>query len=720
MKFLLIFLLLPFLAQSQSDLQRWKIKADRVTIKEDIYGVPHIYGEKDADAVFGLMYLQCTQNFERVERNYLEVFGRLAEVDGPNAIWNDLQMQMIYDTTAAKKDFERAPQWLKELCISFADGINYYLHTHPEVKPAVLKRFEPWFPLMYTDGSISATQLGGMTVRDTRELYDPSSKKSTGFQPLPFGEQGLSGSNGFAIAPKKSASGNAMLYINPHVTYYFRTEVQMSSKEGLNVYGAATWGNFFIYQGFNASCGWMHTSSYADVADIYREKISNDKNPNYEFEGKWLPLKAKNLILRFNREGKRDSVTIKAYYTHHGPVLGSREGSWLSLKERNRSLDALMQSWLRTKANSFKEFSEVMALRANNSNNTVYADREKNIAYWHGNFVPVRDTGFNWALPVDGTTKRTEWKGIHKAEEIISLRNPASGWIQNCNSTPFTAAGESSPKRAAYAEYMGPDGENGRAVNAVRLLSKAEKLTPAGLISIGYNTKLSAFDIILPPLLEALKSSSNSLSREQNEAYQYLLNWDLHSNTSSVATTIAIEWASRLMAKIPRAQTDREATNMIRSYTLAAALDKTVMLELFRESLEQLKKTYGDWKIAWGDINRFQRNPYSTNTGFSDTAWSIPSPLAPGAWGCLPSFNTRSTGTKKKYGVSGNSFVAVVDFGERLKAYTITTGGASFNPNSIHFTDQAEGFVLGRFKEVFFYEEDVNKNTVRTYKPGEE
>ncbi len=730
MKTLIAFLFLPLVSLGQpfskQEIDRYQAQAQRVTIITDNWGIPHIYGKTDADAVFGLMYTQCEQNFSRVERNYLEVFGRLAEIDGERQVYGDLQMQLIYDSAAAKKDFARSPEWLKKLLYAFADGINYYLYKHPEVKPAVLKRFEPWFPLMYTDGSISATQMGGLTERDTRNLYAASQSVSLSGHELAFDftQLKLTGSNGFAVAPSKTASGNSILYINPHVTFYFRTEAHMVSEEGLNVYGAATWGNFFIYQGFNEHCGWMHTSSYADVADLYKEKVvKKDGALFYEYDGQLRPVQSRQLVIRYKKGDEVVPLPVTAYYTHHGPVMGSREGEWLSLKERNRSLEALEQSWLRTKAKSFAEFKKTMGLRSNNSNNTVYADNQKNIAYWHGNFVPVRNPKFNWALPVDGSVAATEWKGVHRLEDIVHVYNPASGWIQNCNSTPFTAAGSSSPKKENYPEYMAPDGQNARAVNAARLLSKASNLTLDKIIEIGYDRYLSAFDILLPSLLKAYdeRTAADSLKEELRHPIEMLRSWDKTSAVSSVATTLAIEWATRLVTKAPPPKTDREATNAIANFNwLAQNVPSEEKLQMLQQTLRELQQRFGTWRMAWGDVNRFQRNEKSTNADFDDAKWSLPVGLASATWGALPSFNGRRfSNTNKRYGVSGNSFVAAVEFGKKLKAKTIMTGGESFDPSSPHFTDQAEGFINGRFKDIYFYKEDVLKHAVRSHRPGE-
>lgn len=732
MKFFTFLYFFPLLTSAQhfdaNELRRLEAQAGNVEIITDQWGIPHIYGKTDADAVFGLMYLQCLQNFGRVERNYLEVFGRLAEVEGEDGILDDLQMQLIYDSVAAKKDFANSPAWLKKLLHAFADGINFYLHKHPETRPAVFQRFEPWFPLMYTDGSISATQLGGLTNTDTKNLY-ASANMGLGINKNEVTEKELgirvTGSNGFAIGPSRTASKNAILYINPHVTFYFRTEVHMVSEEGLNVYGAATWGNFFIYQGFNEFCGWMHTSSYADVADLYAERIvARNDSVYYKYNNRLLPARQKEITIRYKKNGAIEEKKFTGWYTHHGPVMGIRNGDWLSLKEQNRSLDALMQSWLRTKATSYAAFKKVMDFKANNSNNTVFAAAGGNIAYWHGNFMPRRNTTLNWEEPVDGTISATEWKGTHALNEIVQVHNPASGWIQNCNSTPFTASGKSSPLKNNYPHYMAPDGENPRALNAVRLFSRANNLSLDDVIAIGYNRHLAAFDILLPTLFKSYDAlaNSDSIKQQLHQPIHYLRQWNRQSSAASIATTVAIEWATLLMQKLPKPKNDSEASNIVgRLQWGSANVTGREQLQTLQRAVDNLTALHGTWLLAWGDVNRYQRNDKSTNNNFSDDKWSLPSPLASATWGSLPSFKSdRFKGTKKNYGYNGNSFVAAVEFGKRLRAKTIMTGGESFTPSSPYFTNQAEGFLNGNFKEINFYKEDVLKNELNRFVPGRE
>jgi acyl-homoserine-lactone acylase len=499
MRQIILWLFFPLVSFSQNftqqEISNYTAQAKKVSITRDKWGVPHIYGKTDADAVFGLLYAQCEENFPRVEKNYLEMMGRLGEVEGREQLYQDLEMRLLYDSAEAVKDYDRSPVWFKKLLNAFADGVNFYLYTHPDVHPLVLKKFEPWFPLMYTDGSIAPTQTGGLTLSDMRNLYTVDGATSFIERKVPFYEVDPTGSNGFALAPSRTASKNAILYINPHVTFYFRSEVQMVSEEGLNAYGAVTWGQFFVYQGFNEHCGWMHTSSYADVADLYAEKIEKKgEGWVYLYDGKQQPVQSKQLRINYVQNNAVKEQVFTIYRTIHGPVMGSRNGQWLSLRENNRSLDALMQSWLRTKAKGFEDFRKVMDMRSNNSNNTVFADDKGNIAYWHGNFMPKRNSKFDYSLPVDGSISATDWKGLHQLDEIVHVYNPATGWIENCNSTPFTVAGSSSPQKQNFPAYMAPDGQNYRAINAVRLLTGAKDMTIDRTIrEIGYNHYLSSF-----------------------------------------------------------------------------------------------------------------------------------------------------------------------------------------------------------------------------------
>jgi len=728
MKKIFLFLFLPVHLFSQSfskdEIFRWEKQAKSVTIIRDNFGIPHIYGKSDADAVFGLLYAQCEDDFKRVEMNYIEKLGRMAEVKGESSVYDDLLIRMIIDSAEAVKDYNNAPAWLKKLCNAFADGMNYYLYKNPNTKPALINRFKPWYPLLWTDGSIGAISTADINVNDLKNFYsgDPSVsfiKQSE--------EEILTGSNGFAFSPKITESGNAILYINPHVTFYFRPEVHIVSEEGLNAYGAVTWGQFFVYQGFNEHCGWMHTSSAVDAADTYVEKVSKKgKGWVYEYDGKEKAVVNKRISINITKgDGGKTTTIINALFTHHGPIMAKRDGQWLSVRADNRIMNGLVQCWQRTKATSFEEFKKTLDLKGNISNNTVYADAEGNIAYWHGNRIPKRDTNYDWKKAVDGSIAATEWKGYHNISETVQSINPPNGWLQNCNSTPFTVAGVNSPKKENYPAYMAPDGENFRGINAVRVLSEENKYTIDKVIKAGYDKRLSAFEILVPALISSFERNvrgNDTLYKKLYEAISVLRNWDYRCGENSIATTLSVEWGQRILPSIFRTKIiDDEEADLVdkAKYFAANAKHEEFLLPLLA-TLNDLQNKFGNWKIQWGEINRFQRISSDIDNKFDDNKPSIPVGFVSSTWGMLPSFVSRSfPGTKKRYGYNGNSFICAVEFGKRIKARSLLTGGESGNENSPHFSDQALMYSKGQFKDVLFYKEDVMKHIERSYHPGE-
>jgi acyl-homoserine-lactone acylase len=707
--FLLLFLSTSLFAKPE--IARWNAQAKRVTIYRDKFGVPHIYGKSDADAVFGMLYAQCEDDFSRVERNYIEKLGRLAEVDGEKQLANDLYLRLIIDPQEAKADYQRSPAWLMQLLNAYADGINYYLYKHPEVKPALLTHFEPWYPLLWTDGSIGAISTGDVTEKEVADFYGLNPTFALHSNKVP--DEDLTGSNGFAVGKSLSKSGNALLYINPHVTFYFRPEIHVNSESGMNVYGAVTWGQFFVYQGFNAFGGWMHTSSQVDVSDMYQEQVEMRQGiPYYKLDGAWRPMQLKKILLQVKGESQARAIT--AYFTHRGAVMAKRHGQWISVRSYNRSLKSLEQSWLRTQTTGLESYKRIMAMRANTSNNTVYADNKGNIAYWHGNFVPVRDPRQDWGLVQDGTKSSNDWKGLHAVDQIVQVINPQTAWIQNCNSTPFTVSGSASPLRANYPTYMAPDGENFRDKNAVRLFNNAKSLDLDELIRIGYDRHLAAFDVLLPSLVKAY--AKNPLP-ELKELVDSLGAWNRNASESSIAQHIAIRWANQLLPTIPKIRTFGGETDPVINFTqFASNASSAELLTALSQVKKKIEEQFGTWKISWGTVNRFQR--ISNNMEFDDAKPSIPVAFTSSAWGQLPSYTSKPyKDSHKWYGVNGNSFIAAVEFGPTIKAYSLLAGGQSGDVNSPHFFDQAEMYKEGKFKNVLFYKNDVKKAAVQVYNP---
>jgi acyl-homoserine-lactone acylase len=706
-------------SQATPEQARGMATATRVTIMRDKWGIPHVFGKTDADAVFGLLYAQAEDDFNRVELNYINALGRLAEVEGEAEIWRDLRMKMFITPQDMQAKFAASPAWLQKLMVSFADGLNFYLHTHPEVKPKLITHFEPWMALAFSEGSIGG-DIESINLKKLEQLYGKrpqvvaAADTGTGMDPEPRG------SNGFAIAPKRSASGHALLLINPHTSFYFRPEVHMVSEEGLNAYGAVTWGQFFIYQGFNERAGWMHTSGGGDVIDEYLETVvEKDGKFFYQYGGEQRPMREVAVTLPYKTAGGMASKTVTAYFTHHGPVVREAGGKWVSVKLMEEPLKALTQSYTRTKARNYAAFYKSMELRTNSSNNTVYADADGNIAYFHGNFVPKRDPRFDWAHPVDGSNPATEWKGLHEIKDTITLFNPASGYILNTNNWPFASSGASSPRQQDYPAYMWSLPENARGLHAVRVLKDQQGFTLDSLVASAYDSYLTAFEPLVPALLkdwEAL-APADPLKAQLAAQVASLRGWDLRFTTASVPTSLAVYWGQQMVSSASAAARAKEIP--VVDY-ISTSLTADERLQALVRATAKLEADFGSWQTPWGEINRFQRISGDVDQQYDDSKASYPVAFPSASWGSLASFGMVAKQTTKRiYGDRGNSFVAVVEFGPRLRARSILAGGESANPASKHFSDQAEMYSKGQFKDVLFYKADIEKHLERKYHPGQ-
>jgi acyl-homoserine-lactone acylase len=710
-------LLQPLHASAQ-ELARWQREAANVTIIRDDWGIAHVYGKTDADAVFGMEYAQAEDDFNRVETNYLTALGRLAEAEGQHAVYQDLRMKLFIDPDTLKALYRTSPEWLQRLMNAFADGLNYYLYKHPEVKPRVITRFEPWMALSFTEGSIGG-DIERVDLRELAAFYGDTSPaaRAAGDGDDPLAEP--SGSNGIAIAPRLTHDHHALLWINPHTSFYFRSELQMVSGEGLDVYGAVTWGQFFVYQGFNRTAGWMHTSSGVDNVDEFLETVvSHGGKYSYRYGGTDLPVAMRTVTVPYRTASGMQRKTFTAYFTRHGPVVRKLGDRWVSISLMQHPVHALMQSYSRTKAKDYATFRGIMEMHTNSSNNTVFADASGNIAYFHSNYIPRRDTAFDWTEPVDGANPATTYHGVLSFAETPNLLNPASGWLYNSNNWPWSAAGPDSPRRGDFPRYVetGME-ETPRGYHALRVFSDSKDWTPRALIAAAFDSYLPAFERLIPPLLKAYDAlpATDTLRPRLADQIASLREWDFRWGTASVSTTLAVFWGTNLLPRVARAA--RAAGVSPITYAAERATPDELLGALAAAS-DSLRADFGTWRTPWGDINRFQRIDDSIASHFDDAQPSIPVPFTSAIWGSLASFGARPfPNTKKWYGSSGNSFVAVVEFGDSVRARAVTAGGESGHPGSKHFNDEAERYASGGLRDVYFYRSQLTGHTEREYHP---
>ena len=704
-------------AVKNPDMTRWEREARDVTIIRDNWGIAHVYGKTDADAVFGMIYAQAEDDFNRVETNYINAMGRLAEAEGESKIYQDLRMKLFIDPAGIRKDFAKSPEWLKKLMNAWADGLNYYLAKHPEVKPRVLQKFEPWMALTFSEGSI-----GGDIERVNLGPLEAFYSKVPVSQNAPVFDDDIEepgGSNGIAVAPSNTVDHHALLLINPHTSFFFRSELQMASEEGLDAYGAVTWGQFFVYQGFNEHAGWMHTSSGVSQLSFYLETVEKKGDRFYYKYGKdELPVEAREITVPYKTGTGLAEKKFTVFRTQHGPVIGESGGKWLTVRLMNEPIKALTQSYSRTKAKDYKSFRETMELHTNSSNNTIFADGDGDIAYFHANFIPRRDASFDWTKPVDGSNPATDWHGLLSVDETPHLLNPKVGWLYNSNNWPWSAAGPDSPKKEDFPLYVETGGETARGLHAIRVLQDRKDFTVDSLIAAAYDRYLTWFEKPVPCLVRAWDDSpaDDPLKTKLAEPIEALRKWDLRWGVDSVPTSLAVFWGDALQHRFgPEA---RNAGIYLSDY-ICAKVPSATLLQSLAEACDKLTADFGTWKTPWGDINRFQRLTGDIVQPFTDAGPSIPVGFTSSFWGSLAAFGAHAyPGTKRWYGTLGNSFVAVVEFGPKIHARAITAGGESGHPTSPHFDDEAVRYSTGDLREVYFYREQLIGHTEREYHPG--
>jgi len=706
-------------AATKAEIERWQQYSQNVTIIRDDWGIAHVFGKTDADTVFGAEYAQAEDDFNRVETNYINAMGRLAETEGESKIYQDLRMKLFIDPAELKKDYAQSPDWLKKLMDAFADGLNFYLYMHPDVKPRVIEHFEPWMALSFTEGSIGG-DIERVELHDLEAFYG-STMADSAARPMvaELQDHEPRGSNGAAISPSNTVDHHALLLINPHTSFFFRSELEMVSDEGLHAYGASTWGQFFIYQGFNEHVGWMHTSSGVDAVDEFAETIEKKGDRYfYKYGEQERPVEVSVISVPYRSDGGMAERKFTVYRTTHGPAIRQSDGKWITIKLMQKPIEQLEQSYLRTKAHDYKSYLKTMELNANSSNNTIFADADGDIAYFHGNFIPRRDTRFNYTKPVDGSNPATDWNGTLTLEETPHLFNPKSGWLYNSNDAPWSAAGVGTFKKHDFPAYVEMSGETARGLHAVRVLSAKKEFTLDSLIGAAYDSYLTWFTKPVPALVKAWDDApeSNPLKAKLADQISALRAWDLRWAENSVPTSLAVYWGQEIQR---RTKTDAEDDETPIYDYVATKVAPQELLETLSVASDKLAADFGTWKTPWGRINRYQRLDDDIVPHFNDTEWSTPVAFTSATWGSLASFGARQyPNTRRWYGTSGNSFVAVVEFGDKVRAKAVTAGGESGRAGSRHFNDEATRYATGNLRDVYFYRDQLTGHTEREYHPG--
>jgi len=684
--------------------------ATQVTIYRDTYGVPHVFGRNDASTVFGFAYAQAEDNFWRVEENFIFALGRASELYGLKTVDEDALNRALEIPRLAREEYARLDPHMRSLCDAFAAGFNFYLARHPETRPRLLTRIEPWYTLAfirynyYQNGFSRDPSLRGLGLQTA--ALENDLKEHTG-------------SNGWVVGPSKSASGYAMLFINPHLPFFGSGQVyegHVHSDEGWNFTGYTRFGFPLPYVGHNENGGWVSTDNAADLTDVYLETFDDPSRPLAYKYGKEYRLAMEHVEeISVKTPAGMETRKLTMRKTHHGPILAARDGKMLAVRMAKFEADGWLREWYdMTKSKSLAEMKRAMKPLNMLFGNVMYADRQGNTWYLYNGAVPKRDPRFDWTKPVDGSDPATEWQGYHTIDELPQLTNPKTGWMQNCNTTPFLLTSEFNLDQKQFPKYMVQEGDNPRGAISRELLASKPKFTFEEWTRLAFDTRVLNAGKRLPGLLTAIKQQLANRAHAGSiddarlrEVHDELARWNQRSANDSAAMTVFSFWHDRVLRdedQTPGQQSPPEK-----------------QLAALTGVLDGLQREYGTWKVAWGEIMRLQRRDEAKNEDFQDSLPSIGVSGVNGRDGAVFTlYAVPVRGQKRRYGVAGGTYISVVEFGPKVRALSIHTFGASGDPKSRHFMDQAPMYARGEFKPSLLMLDEIRANLESSYHPGEE
>lgn len=682
-------------AAHAADIPRPRL-ADRVVIRRDAFGVPHVRGETDAAAVFGFMYARAEDEFERIERSIALANGEAARHFGEPGLPYDVLTEMFDVNALAEAEYASMPDDVRALCDAAAEALEYYAAFHVPASERRVERFDGR-QFVAAGHSFSLFQAAQVlpTLQDT-----PISRLGVASATAPSAD----GSNAWALGPAKTDGANALLYANPHIPLHEVYEGHIASDSGWNVSGMTAYGSWiFPILGFNERLGWTLTVNYPDLVDAWRLTFDDPERPrHYKFGDGYREAETWTASFDVRTPEGIETREVELMRTHHGPILGSLLGSKIAVNVAGFDRGGGIEQFYRMgKATSYDEFRRAVARTSLVFHNVIYADADGRVFYVYNGAIPKRDPRFPWGLAVDGSDPEARWDGYLTLDELPQVLDPEAGFVQNCNSSPFTATrGEDNPDPASFAgPVVGRDADDPRVAMSFRLIEGRERHSLDDLARAAFDNYAFEADRWIPEMVEHADEVADP---RVSEAIELLAAWDRRVSADSEAATVFVTWA--------------ESNYMGLLY---GSLDGSGAVKSLATTLEGLVEEFGSWRVRWGDAVRHQRPDAGGGAPFSDDRESHEIAGGHAAAGVSFNYLARATsGTSRRYGYHGHSYVAVVSFGDRVEARSIVPYGQSRDPDSPHYDDQTALFARGEMKSAWLYEEDVLEHTVREYRPG--
>lgn len=677
------------------------------------YGVPHIYGQRDADVAYGIAIAHAQDDFFTLQDVVAMARGRYGAIAGEDGAKVDFAYHLLDARGTAERHYGSLPADTRALFEAYATGLNQYAREHPaEIKLAnlfpvngtdIATGFALRQPFFFGLGNVIGDLVEGKGMRpefgppipgyapspDAPPIIDkPDTPEQAALDlPLPWGEMAaMSGSNAWAIAPGKSGDGVTRLVSNSHqpwrggVAWY---ELVVESGEGWHYAGANFPGSPFPFLGHNEDLGWTNTVNRPDMTDVYRLEM-DESGTRYRIDGKWRDLESKTVTLPVKMGPLVLPIRQTVYRSVHGPVIKNAQGTFAIRYGGIDNIGQLDAYYRLNKARNFDEFQAILARMDIPSTNFIYADKAGNIGYFYNAALPDRPKGPNWRSIVPGDQSALIWQGPVGFDAIPKVVNPSSGWVYNANNMPFSAAGPADDIDPASVDpLLGVElKETNRSRRTEQLMAQFATIDRKTLERIKYDTGYVREGYVAD-MLDAVAALKLEPGSDLHRAQALLAGWDLNSDGLGDADAIALL--------------------MIKPWMSAEYQNKPLpdAREELQQSVDHLKTHFGSLTPPMKELLRLRQGP---------GRYRVDLPLDGGS-DTLRASTLWDVDKDGRLSVKhGDSFLMFVEWapGQKVRSESIQPfGAATTRPDSPHFADQAKLFVRHRLKPVHFWRSDA-------------
>jgi acyl-homoserine-lactone acylase len=667
----------------------YKVQAQnpKTEILWDNYGVPHIFGKNTRETYYSFGWAQMNNHANLILQLYGQARGRAAEYWGKKYLESDKKILLFELPQQAKDVYLQQGKEYKSYLDAFVKGINDYANKNPD---AIGENFKQVLPVTVYDVLSHVIRVMCLEFLASEDIYN--AKRITD-----------SGSNACAIAPSKSASKNAMLISNPHLPWedfllWFEAHLNTSD---FNAYGVTLVGMPVLTIAFNNNLGWTHTVNTIDASDMYELDIQEN---GYRLDEKIVPFDKKIAVIKVKQDdGTLQEQGVEFKYSKHGPVVGEKGNKAYAVRIAGLKNPKIFEQYHKmTKAKDLNEFESALKMLQNPMFNVIYADKSGNILYLFNGNVPKRTEGdfAYWRGTIDGTKSKFIWQQFHTYEDLPRVLNPPAGFLQNCNDPPWTCTYPAVLDPGKFPSYIAPQVMSLRAQRAVNMIKDNPSISFDQLISYKLNTGMEAADRFLNDLLDAVERFPDSTAVK---AATILKAWDRNTDVSSRGAVLFAEWWDQLrrnMFEVPWSPDNPVTTPM-------GLKDQKQAVDLLMIATDNVIKRYGSPDVAWGEVYRFRMNglDYPANGG-------------PGQYGIFRTMSFIDDNDNKKHAVAGDTYVAVTEFGEKVRAQVLLSYGNATQPGNKHIGDQLKMLSDKKLRPALLEKPDILKNLEKRESPG--